>query len=61
MEVILLERVAKLGHMGETVRVKDGYARNFLLPRAQGAARDRSQQEEVRGAAPRPRGAQRRS
>ena len=33
MEVILLERVAKLGHMGEKVRVKDGYARNFLLPR----------------------------
>lgn len=33
MHVILLERVAKLGHMGETVRVKDGYARNFLLPR----------------------------
>src|SRR5262245_13480318 len=33
MEVILLERVAKLGQMGETVRVKDGYARNFLLPK----------------------------
>ena len=33
MEVILLERVAKLGHMGESVRVKDGFARNFLLPR----------------------------
>ena len=33
MEVILLERVGKLGHMGDTVRVKDGYARNFLLPR----------------------------
>jgi large subunit ribosomal protein L9 len=33
MEVILLERVPKLGQMGETVRVKDGYARNFLLPR----------------------------
>ena len=32
MEVILLERVAKLGQMGEIVRVKDGYARNFLLP-----------------------------
>jgi large subunit ribosomal protein L9 len=31
MEVILLERVGKLGQMGETVRVKDGYARNFLL------------------------------
>jgi large subunit ribosomal protein L9 len=34
MEVILLERVAKLGYMGDTVRVKDGFARNFLLPRA---------------------------
>jgi large subunit ribosomal protein L9 len=32
MEVILLERIAKLGQMGEQVRVKDGYARNFLLP-----------------------------
>jgi large subunit ribosomal protein L9 len=32
MEVILLERVAKLGQMGEVVRVKDGFARNFLLP-----------------------------
>ncbi|HXD44676.1 MAG TPA: 50S ribosomal protein L9 [Pseudolabrys sp.] len=33
MEVILLERVGRLGQMGETVRVKDGFARNFLLPR----------------------------
>src|SRR5499427_4428493 len=33
MEVILLERVAKLGQMGEVVRVKDGFARNYLLPR----------------------------
>lgn len=32
MDVILLERVAKLGQMGDTVTVKDGYARNFLLP-----------------------------
>lgn len=32
MEVILLERVAKLGQIGEVVRVKDGFARNFLLP-----------------------------
>jgi large subunit ribosomal protein L9 len=32
MDVILLERVAKLGQMGEVVKVKDGYARNFLLP-----------------------------
>jgi large subunit ribosomal protein L9 len=33
MEVILLERVAKLGQMGEIVKVKDGYGRNFLLKR----------------------------
>jgi len=33
MEVILLERVAKLGQIGDVVRVKDGYARNFLLPK----------------------------
>ncbi|MGV6890209.1 50S ribosomal protein L9 [Rhodophyticola sp. SM2404] len=33
MEVILLERVAKLGQMGDVVSVKDGYARNFLLPK----------------------------
>ncbi|WP_201860225.1 50S ribosomal protein L9 [Microvirga soli] len=33
MDVILLERVAKLGQMGETVKVRSGYARNFLLPR----------------------------
>lgn len=32
MEVILLERVGKLGQMGDVVRVKDGFARNFLLP-----------------------------
>lgn len=34
MEVILLERIARLGQMGDIVRVKDGFARNFLLPRA---------------------------
>ena len=33
MEVILLERVGKLGQMGDVVRVKDGFARNFLLPK----------------------------
>jgi large subunit ribosomal protein L9 len=35
MEVILLERVAKLGQIGDVVRVKNGFARNFLLPRGQ--------------------------
>ncbi len=32
MEVILIERVAKLGQIGDVVRVRDGFARNFLLP-----------------------------
>ncbi|MEM9633846.1 MAG: 50S ribosomal protein L9 [Pseudomonadota bacterium] len=32
MQVILLERIARLGQMGDTVKVRDGYARNFLLP-----------------------------
>ena len=32
MQVILLERIGRLGHMGDVVNVKDGYARNFLLP-----------------------------
>ncbi|MEM1316254.1 MAG: 50S ribosomal protein L9, partial [Pseudomonadota bacterium] len=32
MDVVLLERVAKLGQMGDVVAVKPGYARNFLLP-----------------------------
>ena len=34
MDVILLERVEKLGNIGDVVTVKPGYARNFLLPRA---------------------------
>ncbi len=33
MEVILLERIEKLGHIGDVVKVKNGFARNFLLPR----------------------------
>ena len=37
MQVILLEKLAKLGQLGDIVKVKDGYARNFLIP--QGKAR----------------------
>ena len=33
MQVILLEKVANLGNLGDVVRVRNGYARNFLLPR----------------------------
>jgi large subunit ribosomal protein L9 len=52
MEVILLERIAKLGQMGDTVRVKDGYARNFLLPfgkamRATEASKSRFESQRV--------------
>ncbi|GIX25326.1 50S ribosomal protein L9 [Caldimonas sp.] len=37
MQIILLEKVANLGNLGDVVKVKDGYARNFLIPT--GAAR----------------------
>ena len=35
MEIILLEKVVNLGNLGEIVKVKDGYARNFLIPSGQ--------------------------
>lgn len=52
MEIILLERIARLGQMGEVVRVRDGYARNYLLPhgkalRATDANRKRFETEKV--------------
>ena len=49
MEVILLERVAKLGQMGETVRVRDGYARNFLLPRGKALRATKDNKEKFEG------------
>ncbi len=52
MEIILLERIDKLGQMGDVVKVKDGYARNYLLPqkkalRATEANRERFDRERV--------------
>jgi len=35
MQIILLEKVANLGNLGDVVKVKDGYARNFLIPTRQ--------------------------
>ena len=35
MQIILLEKVANLGNLGDVVKVKDGYARNFLIPTKQ--------------------------
>ena len=32
MQIILLEKIGKLGNLGDVVKVKDGYARNFLIP-----------------------------
>ncbi|MDW8468039.1 MAG: 50S ribosomal protein L9 [Burkholderiales bacterium] len=45
MQVILMERIAKLGNLGDVVRVKDGYARNYLIP--QGKAK-RATPENIR-------------
>ena len=56
MEVILLERVAKLGQMGETVRVKDGYARNFLLPGNKALRATEANKKRFEGQKARPRG-----
>jgi large subunit ribosomal protein L9 len=52
MEVILLERIARLGQMGDVVRVKDGFARNFLLPRGKAlraTAENRTRFEKMKG------------
>jgi large subunit ribosomal protein L9 len=52
MEVILLERVPRLGQMGDVVRVKDGFARNFLLPRGKAlrsTAENRTRFETMKG------------
>jgi large subunit ribosomal protein L9 len=49
MQVILLERVAKLGQLGEEVRVKDGYARNFLLPRGKALRATKENREKFEG------------
>jgi len=58
MEVILREDVAKLGHRGDIVTVKNGYARNYLLPRKlalEATASNRKQIEEMKAAAVRQR------
>lgn len=49
MEVILLERVTKLGQMGEVVRVKNGYARNFLLPQGKALRATKENRERFEG------------
>ena len=46
IDVLLTEDVTALGNQGDIVRVKPGYARNFLLPARAGHRRDRAQQED---------------
>jgi large subunit ribosomal protein L9 len=52
MQIILLDKVVNLGNLGEIVKVKDGYARNFLIPagRARRATESAKQEFEVRRA-----------
>jgi large subunit ribosomal protein L9 len=49
MDVILLERVHKLGQMGDVVQVKDGFARNFLLPRKKALRATKANKEKFEG------------
>jgi len=49
MQVILLERVEKLGQMGDEVRVKDGFARNFLLPKKKALRANKTNREFFHG------------
>lgn len=49
MEVILLERISRLGQMGETVKVKDGFARNFLLPQGKALRANETNKKKFEG------------
>lgn len=49
MEVILLERISRLGQMGDTVRVKDGFARNFLLPQGKALRANEANKKKFEG------------
>ncbi len=49
MEVILLERISRLGQMGDTVRVKDGFARNFLLPQGKALRANENNKKKFEG------------
>jgi len=49
MEVILLERISRLGQMGDTVRVKDGFARNFLLPQGKALRANEANKQKFEG------------
>ncbi len=49
MDVILLERISRLGQMGDTVKVKDGFARNFLLPQGKALRANENNKKKFEG------------
>ena len=49
MEVILLERISRLGQMGDTVKVKDGFAHNFLLPQGKALRANEANKKKFEG------------
>ncbi len=49
MDVILLERISRLGQMGDTVKVKDGFARNFLLPQGKALRANETNKKKFEG------------
>ena len=49
MDVILLERIARLGQIGDTVKVKDGFARNFLLPKGKALRANEANKKKFEG------------
>ena len=49
MQVILLERISKLGQMGDTVKVKDGFGRNFLLPQGKALRANEANKKKFEG------------
>ena len=50
MEIILLQKVANLGNIGDRVKVKSGYGRNFLLPQGKATLATAEQHRQVRSA-----------
>ena len=48
MQIILLERIEKLGQMGDLVNVKTGYARNFLIPQGKALRANKVQYGTIR-------------
>ena len=49
MEVFLLERISRLGQMGDTVKVRDGFARNFLLPQGKALRANEANKKKFEG------------